>query len=352
VSIISNVKKLNALAMIAVLGLLPKVALSQTYSDVILSGSPLFYWNFNEAGDADAALDLVGTEVGDNLLAEGAATRTTSTSTAGGLFLGRSASFDGGALTKFFSGALSPATSPDAWAVEMWVRPQGPDPGSRFQYLLEARGPGNNAPGILFDYGTDNNVEVFRGARTGPAGPVLTNDAWHHLVIGNFGSVTDRVDFYLNGAAAGSAAFTGDSPFGTDAIAVGGSVPADNFNGQIDELAVYDLTGQSVAAVSGKLTALATHYAVTQPGMPGDANKDGIVNGLDFELISDNLFTTQSPGNGGDLDLNALVNFMDFRIWKNAAPPEIAAQYSIPEPSSVLLLVLGALGVTRLRRAA
>jgi hypothetical protein len=265
----SYLKRLILFSVIAVLGLRPNAGQSQTYSDVVLSGNPLFYWNFNEAGDTDAAIDLVGADVGDNLLPEGNATRMASTSTTGGLSLGRAASFDGGALTKFFSGSLSPATDPDAWAIEMWVRPQGPDPGSRFQYLLEARGPGNNAPGILFDYGTDNNVEVFRGARTGDAGPVLTNDAWHHLVIGNFGAANDRVDFFLNGVAAGSAVFTGDSPFGTNVIAVGSSVPADNFNGQIDELAVYDLTGQSVDAIAASLAGIASHYSAAVPEPTG-----------------------------------------------------------------------------------
>jgi len=330
---------------------------AQSYSNVILSGNPLFYWNFNEPGDTDAAIDQIGADAGDNLLPEGNATRVTSTSTNGGLFLGRAASFDGTQLTKFFSGTLTPATDPDAWALEMWIRPQGADPGDRFDYLLEARGPGsNNLPGILFDYGNNDRVEVFHaGQRTAGGGPVLVNDAWHHLVIGSFGVANDRVDFYLNGVAAGSVAFTGDSPFGTDLIAVGNSIPGhpdfDHFAGQIDELAVYDLTGQSVSAISSKLVALATHYSVTQPGMPGDANKDGVVNGLDFDLISNNLFTTQSPGNGGDLDLNALVDFADFRIWKNAAPPEIAAQYTIPEPSSMALVIMGLWGVCRSRRA-
>ncbi|RIK72749.1 MAG: hypothetical protein DCC67_18810 [Planctomycetota bacterium] len=334
-------------------------ATAQTYSEVILSGSPLFYWNFNESGDVDPALDQVGTDAGDNLLPEGTATRVTSTSTTGGLFLGRAASFDGTQLTKFYSGALTPATDPDAWALEMWIRPQGPDPGDRFDYLIEARGPGsNNSPGILLDYGNNDRLEVFRaGQRTGTSGPVLANDAWQHVVIAYFGAATDRIDFYLNGAAAGSVTgFSADAPFGTNAIAVGNSVPGhaefDHFAGQIDELAVYDLTGQSVSAISGKLVALATHYSVAQPGMPGDANKDGVVNGLDFELISNNLFTTQSPGAGGDLDLNAIVDFADFRIWKSNAPPAIAAQYVIPEPSSLALCALAALCLRRSRRIA
>ncbi|MCC6494412.1 MAG: hypothetical protein IT424_15485 [Pirellulales bacterium] len=349
---------LSSVAVASLVSMTFRTVQAQSYSDVILSGSPLFYWNFNEPGDLDPALDLVGSEAGDNLLPEGNATRVASTSTAGGLSLGRAASFDGTQFSKFFSGALAPATNPDAWALEMWIRPQGPDPGDRFDYLLEARGAGSNAPGIIFDYGTNDRVELFRaGARTAGAGPLLVNDAWSHIVIGYYGAANDRIDFYLDGAAVGSVTgFSQDAPFGTDAIAVGNSVPGnadfDHFNGQIDELAVYDLTGQSVSAITGKLAALATHRAVAQPGLPGDANKDGAVNGLDFELISNNLFTTQSPGSGGDLDLNAIVNFADFRLWKNAAPAEIAAQYAIPEPAGAVLLVLAGLALVRSRRVA
>ncbi|RIK85612.1 MAG: hypothetical protein DCC67_03550 [Planctomycetota bacterium] len=258
------------LAAACMLLLVAQPTAAQTYSNIVLSDGPLFYWNFNEAGDADPAVDLVGADAGDNLLAEGNATRVASGATLGGLSLGRAASFDGTQFTKFFSGSLTPATTPDAWALEMWIRPQGADPGDRFDYLLEARGP-NNAPGILFDYGNNDLVEVFRGGqRTSGAGPALQNDAWSHIVIGNFGAANDRIDFWINGAAGASVAFAGDSPFGTEAIAVGNSVPGDpnfdHFNGQIDELAVYDLTGLDVAAIAAKLADIAGHAtAVPEP---------------------------------------------------------------------------------------
>ncbi|MCC6494405.1 MAG: LamG domain-containing protein [Pirellulales bacterium] len=240
-------------------------AQAQGYRSVVLSDSPLFYWNFNEPGDLDAAVDQVGSDAGDNLLPEGNATRVASGTTAAGASLGRAASFDGTQFTKFFSGALTPATSPDAWALEMWIRPQGPDPGDRFDYILESRGP-NNTPGILYDYGNNDRVEIFHaGQRTAAGGPVLAADVWQHLVIGNFGIAEDRVDFFLNGAPAGSMAFAGDSAFGTEAIAVGNSVPGDpnydHFNGQIDELAVYDLTGLNSIAIASKLASIASHYA-------------------------------------------------------------------------------------------
>ena len=242
-------------------------ASAQSYTNAVLAQNPLFYWNFNEAGNTDAAIDLVGVDAGDNLVAEGNATRVLSGTTAGGLSLGRSASFDGTQFSKFYSGALTPATDADAWALEFWIRPTGPDPGDRYDYILEARGAAVNSPGILLDYGNNDRVEVFGGGgRTAGGGPVLANDAWQHLVIGNFGADNDRIDFYLNGAAAGSVAYAETVPFGTNQIAVGNSVPGnanfDHFAGEIDELAVYDLTGQSVVDINNKLVAIAGHYAL------------------------------------------------------------------------------------------
>lgn len=265
-------KQLVTLAAIGLSSTLTNEASSQTYTDMVIAGNPLFYWSFNEAGNTDAAIDLMGLDAGDNLAAEGNATRVASGSTAGGLSLGRAASFDGTQFSKFYSGALTPPTDADAWALEMWIRPTGPDAGDRFDYFLEARGGGNNSPGILFDYGNNDRVEVFGGGgRTADGGPALANDVWQHLVIGNFGADNDRIDFYLNGVVAGSVAYSQTVPFGTNQIAVGNSVPGnanfDHFAGEIDELAVYDLTGQTVAEINGKLIGLAGHYGlVPEPG--------------------------------------------------------------------------------------
>ena len=108
----------------------------------------------------------------------------------------------------------------------MWVRHTGPDPGDRFDYILEARGNASNSPGILLDYGNNDKVDVFGvGGRTARSGPLLTNDAWQHLLIGNFGADNDRIDCYLNRVAAGSGAYPQTVPFGTNQIAVGNSVP-------------------------------------------------------------------------------------------------------------------------------
>ena len=218
-------KKLTSLAAVAVLGLLPSAAQSQTYSDVILSGNPLFYWNFNEAGDTDAAIDLVGADVGDNLLPKATPPeRLARRPPAGSSSVARPAS----TAPPLPSSSLARSArrpTPTRGLSKCGFGPKAPirEVDSNTCWRRVARATMHRASCSTTAPMTTSKSSAAR--RTGDAGPVLINDAWHHLVIGNFGSANDRVDFYLNGVAAGSAAFTGDSPFGTDAIAVGRSVP-------------------------------------------------------------------------------------------------------------------------------
>jgi hypothetical protein len=96
----------------------------------------------------------------------------------------------------------------------------------------------------------------------------------------------------------------------------------------------------------GNLAAMSLNLFQTE----GDANGDGLVNGADFTIISNNLFTSQSSGANGDLDLDGFVDFADFRIWKNAATG-VPVNTAVPEPVSLALLVpsLFALGWIRRR---
>lgn len=74
-----------------------------------------------------------------------------------------------------------------------------------------------------------------------------------------------------------------------------------------------------------------------------DVNRDGVVNAADFLQISDDLFKTDAELTGvnanSDIDGNGVVDFADFRIWKNT--PQGAA-VSVPEPTALAMIVLGA----------
>ncbi|MCH2115232.1 MAG: hypothetical protein MK171_10030 [Pirellulales bacterium] len=82
--------------------------------------------------------------------------------------------------------------------------------------------------------------------------------------------------------------------------------------------------------------------------LPGDANLDGQVNDVDFDLWSANQFASTSDWNRGDFNTDGLVNDADFAIWQESA-------LEVPEPASLLLIVCGCLvwlstGSRRVRR--
>lgn len=75
---------------------------------------------------------------------------------------------------------------------------------------------------------------------------------------------------------------------------------------------------------------------------PGDANSDGLVNMLDFEIIRANFFTGTSIPQG-DMDFDRDVDFDDFGIWKDAFGG--GGPSTIPEPSTIALLATGGLAL-------
>jgi hypothetical protein len=79
--------------------------------------------------------------------------------------------------------------------------------------------------------------------------------------------------------------------------------------------------------------------------IPGDVNGDLVVNHNDYLVIRNNFQLTGAARTQGDLNADGLVNFTDFRIWKNNAGPGAGAdidlaQFGVPEPSSLVLLLI------------
>lgn len=97
---------------------------------------------------------------------------------------------------------------------------------------------------------------------------------------------------------------------------------------------------------------------VYDPGVPGDADGNGIVDINDYLVIQANSFTTVLFGQLGDVDDNGFVDFDDFDLWKNSFPggpeaAEAAIAALVPEASSLALACGAALGLCfRRKRAA
>lgn len=227
------------------------------YTWHILQQNPRFYWDFNEETGTGGIVELVRRQANDVLVPSGNATTVVGASAN----LGNAASFDGTADTAFRASSMQDGTMPGAWALEMWFRADT----ISSSYMVTG---GFNNPGVIHAY-TDEHIELFSGAgRTGSNGPVVGDNNWHHLVATFYGNgagfgVADRVDFALDGvvlADVGRGGFS--SAFGLqDALTVGADAVRNNrFEGLIDQLALYDLSGLTEAQVAERTTQLATHF--------------------------------------------------------------------------------------------
>ena len=134
-------------------------AVLNDYSWAVLKDNPKFYWNFNEAGAGDAAVELVRGISSCELVPYLNATRE-----AGASGLGQTASFDGASLfgsAGFVDGATGDAAlglnrgwNCGAFAIELWMKSDGTDGG---QYVVNTMGEpyAGDWPGFIYDYAAD-----------------------------------------------------------------------------------------------------------------------------------------------------------------------------------------------------
>ncbi len=235
------------------------------YTWEVLKANPRFYWNFNEATPQGNAVDLVRGQANDQLVAQGGARRKVGASEN----LGYTAAFDG--ADQFAASALADGSMPGPWAIEMWLQAEGSLDGSRNDYLLNA---GDNNPALIYDfnYGGTNKLELYSTAgRTAGNGPSIGDSDWHHVVATFYGNgagfgVADRVDFAIDGVVledVGRNTFSSGFDL-NGALRIGAALAAgqNGFQGKIDEVALYDLSGLTEAQVAARAQQIASHYAL------------------------------------------------------------------------------------------
>ena len=83
------------------------------------------------------------------------------------------------------------------------------------------------------------------------------------------------------------------------------------------------------------------------PNLPGDSNRDQIVNAQDIALISSN-WLAKGIGKAGDINRDGIVNTQDIAIvssnWLQSIGGGTAAATAVPEPGSIMLAAIGFAG--------
>ncbi|GAH27839.1 unnamed protein product, partial [marine sediment metagenome] len=80
---------------------------------------------------------------------------------------------------------------------------------------------------------------------------------------------------------------------------------------------------------------------------PGDANGDDYVDGLDYVVWSNNYLQADVGWAGADFNGDGIADGLDYVMWSNFYSPQPGG--IVPEPTSALLLVLGAWALRRRR---
>lgn len=165
------------------------------------------------------------------------------------------------------------------------------------------------------------------------AGPLVLNVGKGAGTPGNVPNddlFTSNSVFWDNSALIASGSWTGARP-----TLVAADILVNEFNG----------SGAAVAATLGTVSVRGDSVGVD--GMkPGDANRDGVVNQLDFSILAANFNQPNTTWNQGNFNSATGTNQLDFSIlaanFNQSAPaPAIAA---VPEPATIALLGVALLG--------
>jgi hypothetical protein len=97
-------------------------------------------------------------------------------------------------------------------------------------------------------------------------------------------------------------------------------------------------------------------FTGSAPLLAGDVNNDGFVTIDDFNIIRDNFRKSPRSRSQGDLTSDGLVSLPDFKQWKGAFTGSGASLagmdlsfLSVPEPSSIVLMLLVVSGMVGCR---
>ena len=203
---------------------------SATYADTINADNPIGYWRFEDL--STIAVDEIGSNDGNLGVGTTSGTSVVSDSS-------QSADFDGGsdsAITIPTDSSIKPTG--DKLSVEAWINTA--DGTSDTRRIIEFE---NGGPWIIL--GVKNGVvrwTIDTGSPTDLDGTIRVDDGNDHHIVGTYDGTTMRI--YVNGTEDVNTSKSGNIDWTSgDDVVIGSDNPKQNsktFNGQIDEVAIYD----------------------------------------------------------------------------------------------------------------
>ena len=113
----------------------------------------------------------------------------------------------------------------------------------------------------------------------------------------------------------------------------------------------FDLTGDGNVNAddlnSWLAEAGAAELASGNAFLQGDANLDGVVDASDFNVWNSNKFTSVAAWCSGDFNADGSVDTSDFNIWNSNKFQSANDVAAVPEPSGLVLGLLGAIAIWR-----
>ncbi|MEO6847845.1 MAG: LamG-like jellyroll fold domain-containing protein [Chthoniobacterales bacterium] len=254
-----------------------------TYQSVVLADNPTFYWTWNSAqlsGGNYINIGSTGNNVNSSLKPVTTSATGLSTSTTGGLSLGTASVYAGPSSNQGWYSAYPPPptgvgsnnnsgpSSYSSFVVEFWI-----NVGTNAQttYLISTTGTQQ----ILYGFG-GSGLEFYGSGRTGTGlgtASEFTPNTWYHVTMGykDNGVSGDVSTLIINDGTSG----TGGATFNTTALQ-GYSLPinvayemgmqyitpgASNFTGSLDEVAFYDASSLTQGQYDAKLASITSHFS-------------------------------------------------------------------------------------------
>lgn len=216
-------------------------------------------------------------------------------------------------------------------------------------------GPGEDSQARIhfYTFNSAGEIAITDPGQTGNSfnglGPVIEPDVWYDLAVVGDGT---NANFYLqspsdsqyqligtlpqNGlrsahSTAGWAIGRGQFDGTNDGVANG--TPADGFRGWIDEVRISN----SAIPVDQLLASPAV------PVVPGDYNKNGLVDAADYTVWRDQLGLTVDLPNRDPVLVGTPIGADDYTFWKNhfGEAAGVGAAAAVPEPAVGVLVLLG-----------